>query len=483
MRWLSRYQIVALVGFSFLWAYIQKGFLSTRLIWVPQNDTPFATAVFLFSLFLSVAICAVFHARIESYFTKRHASMAVFAAVVIINELFAYNNGIFTLSGQAEYLLCSVYYLIHAATLIVLFFAWMLWFVQNAFRSGLSSTVSIMLAAMLISRIITMPYFYIWEFFATEETFFLEGLSLVLYIFSLNNSPQPEVRFSGHLSQSSLLKRYLAPFTIYFFSGVSSRLLQGFSDDFFTMQVFNSSREIICFAFLALCLSVLLLSHKQHRIFLPRDTFFLVAGLSMGAVVGQLLGISTGVAPMLVFFDFIEVSRAILLVVSVLLVLLIVYEESVSPVLAFGVFVLGPIIIWRTLNLLSNTIGPMPVSEWVYVLILVLVALLFLITSLMFLLVFVGSNSFKTFFQVSAPTPNERQATLDKLAKHYQLTQRESDIFEYLALGYTAKSIGEKLYISPYTAQNHIRCIYSKLGVHSKQEVINLIEAQSSTPV
>ena len=81
-----------------------------------------------------------------------------------------------------------------------------------------------------------------------------------------------------------------------------------------------------------------------------------------------------------------------------------------------------------------------------------------------------------TFFGKKDSEPFEWRSLIETIAKENELTERETDIFEYLAMGYTAKRIGEKLYISPFTAQNHIRCIYSKLNVNSKQEVLEFIE-------
>ena len=44
------------------------------------------------------------------------------------------------------------------------------------------------------------------------------------------------------------------------------------------------------------------------------------------------------------------------------------------------------------------------------------------------------------------------------------------------AQGRSAVFIGELIFISANTVRTHIKHIYSKLGVHSRQELINLIE-------
>jgi DNA-binding NarL/FixJ family response regulator len=52
------------------------------------------------------------------------------------------------------------------------------------------------------------------------------------------------------------------------------------------------------------------------------------------------------------------------------------------------------------------------------------------------------------------------------------LTVREQEILALLAEGHTLKTIGERLFISPKTVENHRTRILHKLGVHSTFELI-----------
>lgn len=58
----------------------------------------------------------------------------------------------------------------------------------------------------------------------------------------------------------------------------------------------------------------------------------------------------------------------------------------------------------------------------------------------------------------------------------YGLSRREREVFELLGRGYTVRRIAETLYVSESTAQTHVRRIYAKVGVHSKQELIEELE-------
>jgi DNA-binding CsgD family transcriptional regulator len=57
------------------------------------------------------------------------------------------------------------------------------------------------------------------------------------------------------------------------------------------------------------------------------------------------------------------------------------------------------------------------------------------------------------------------------------LTERETEILAELAKGGRIPSIASELFISPHTVRNHLRSIFSKLGVHSQAELIAYVKA------
>lgn len=52
------------------------------------------------------------------------------------------------------------------------------------------------------------------------------------------------------------------------------------------------------------------------------------------------------------------------------------------------------------------------------------------------------------------------------------LSAREREVLQYVARGHTYKEIGEELYISPKTVENHVRNILGKLHLNRKQELV-----------
>lgn len=57
------------------------------------------------------------------------------------------------------------------------------------------------------------------------------------------------------------------------------------------------------------------------------------------------------------------------------------------------------------------------------------------------------------------------------------LTKREVEILKLIAEGHSHKEASDKLLISNYTINQHLKNIYKKLGVHSKKELIQKVVA------
>jgi DNA-binding CsgD family transcriptional regulator len=56
------------------------------------------------------------------------------------------------------------------------------------------------------------------------------------------------------------------------------------------------------------------------------------------------------------------------------------------------------------------------------------------------------------------------------------LSERQKEVFQYLAKGRNAFSIAKELVVSEHTIKAHIYRIYQKLEVHSQQELIDIVE-------
>ncbi len=69
-----------------------------------------------------------------------------------------------------------------------------------------------------------------------------------------------------------------------------------------------------------------------------------------------------------------------------------------------------------------------------------------------------------------------RSRVAAELAESHALTEREQAVLELLSRGYTVKRISDELCVSDNTVRAHTKAIYRKIGCHSKQELVDLVE-------
>ena len=99
-----------------------------------------------------------------------------------------------------------------------------------------------------------------------------------------------------------------------------------------------------------------------------------------------------------------------------------------------------------------------------------------------------------TTFAFESPTPAELErlsgaadaslvpvaadvgARIEALAKAYQLSPREKEVFALWVTGHGSKYIQEKFVISPATVKTHVRHIYEKCDVHNRAELMRKLE-------
>ncbi len=91
-------------------------------------------------------------------------------------------------------------------------------------------------------------------------------------------------------------------------------------------------------------------------------------------------------------------------------------------------------------------------------------------------------NDRKVYAILYEPAPeviDERarfQARCEAIAAQYNLSKRETEVFMLVARGHSAARMAEDLYVSTGTVNSHIKSIYRKMGIHSKQELLDMVE-------
>ncbi|MBQ6585297.1 MAG: LuxR family transcriptional regulator, partial [Coriobacteriales bacterium] len=81
-----------------------------------------------------------------------------------------------------------------------------------------------------------------------------------------------------------------------------------------------------------------------------------------------------------------------------------------------------------------------------------------------------------TDFFPAAPRTKQLNLRCQIISRKYGLSERESEILTYLAKGRSAAFIQEQLVLSYSTVSTHRQHIYQKLGIHSQQELLDLVD-------
>lgn len=68
----------------------------------------------------------------------------------------------------------------------------------------------------------------------------------------------------------------------------------------------------------------------------------------------------------------------------------------------------------------------------------------------------------------------------DALAAQYDISPREADVLRLLCVGRSRPYIAETLFLSENTVRSHTRNIYQKMQVHSRQELLDLVNEKMS---
>ena len=68
--------------------------------------------------------------------------------------------------------------------------------------------------------------------------------------------------------------------------------------------------------------------------------------------------------------------------------------------------------------------------------------------------------------------PKDTYSDMSLLMQRIGLTRREMEVACLVCSGITDKEIASRLFISNYTAKDHVKSIYRKVGVHNRSQLI-----------
>ena len=111
--------------------------------------------------------------------------------------------------------------------------------------------------------------------------------------------------------------------------------------------------------------------------------------------------------------------------------------------------------------------------------------IMWVVTCLFFaaIIIFLGISSWKSLVEPDEAVMIRDLSFLESLSQkcemlvaRYKLSPREEEILSYLSRGHNPTYIAKTLFISVHTARSHVRNIYRKIGVGSREELLQLID-------
>lgn len=72
---------------------------------------------------------------------------------------------------------------------------------------------------------------------------------------------------------------------------------------------------------------------------------------------------------------------------------------------------------------------------------------------------------------------SKHERKCERAVSLYALSKRESEVLRYWAMGYGSAHIEKELIIQHSTVDSHVRHIYTKMGIHSKSELLQILDS------
>jgi DNA-binding CsgD family transcriptional regulator len=249
---------------------------------------------------------------------------------------------------------------------------------------------------------------------------------------------------------------------------------------FLALRDFSYPFNIACILMATIVSCVIIIIDNRYLHFLSSKNQ-LKLFLPLAAVIVFPLSFATGVAELILIF----------LLFSVFMLSLVTNYSAIS--LCVGVFALSPLRVFaygRAFNLLGVLLGfffaAFAFSEPLVQNNGTIFAFCILILIFIFATTFILEDHYPTSSDVGS---SDEQAEMvetssrdswdercKRVARHYSLSPRQSEVFNLLAKGRNAAYIQEHLAISHCTTKAHIYNIYQKIDIHSRQELLTLIE-------
>ena len=462
------------VGWAFMWLCFRNGVLGESVFGPVQYSVGYPVYIAsVGSLCVSVVVLAFARAPLEALYRSRIGVIAIGIAAAISLGAIPLISSTVPISTFSTVLKCA-FSVVHGVLFSALFVLWAMKIRELCVSAGLTKTLVALLIAMAASFLI-LP---------NDFRFTGYGRTVILVASPMASAALALCRFEAVSSEkreprSGLARVYrnvvlLSLFAVLVYMIAFARPVKpGF------VELLPENPIGIGALFLLILVLVCLLFYAEKRSLFKNDTYLYVFSVLAFAAFAVLFALvyAEGSGSDFPFF-LVDLLQRIVPIVVFLVLCIVVYRNGLDAVFAFSFALLLPFSACELVRIsLSVAFPGFPGNTLLF---LALLGFLMAVCWSAYLLLF-NSGAITFFIEPFDEGPDESasassQRIVSDLADRCGLTDRETEVLTYLACGYSVQRISEVLFISRNTAKSHIASIYRKTDLHTKQEIIDLIQ-------
>lgn len=480
--------VLLILGFLFAWMYVAKGFFKESYF----SALGYVDGVLAYCFFLTVLVgltvlaSTVGKGLVRSFrgrWTVPAFGVAGSASLLLVQSFFGY------LGEALSIVLCMVCLVTFAASFVVVFFSWVDEIRALAFSRSLNAVVVLVLAAMALAYVASPSNLNNSEYRTVLPiaSLGLSGACYLAYIRTRRDfgGAPLEKDIDGADAGHADRKAWLVPLSLFVLAINLISYVEIFVPGYHVITS-ESPLTYVLPLILVLLLALAAVQSGETPFFKSRLFWHVCLGFLALMFLSFFMAVFVLAVQTNFCFDVMYLFRRMTEIMFFVIFMVIVYQEDLDPFPVFGVCYLVPLfvpsLIINAVRVFLSQYAPDAlafIGEYAvgYALLLGFCLILCLV---LVCVMFVNGSVAKIVFSPSRQSPDrgaKRGEACDRVGERFGLTQREKEILFCVSLGYSMRKTSEVLYISPSTVHTHTATVYKKLDVHSRQEVIDLVDA------
>ena len=494
----KRYAILA-AGLVLLWPNLQHSFFRMSLTGRLGEDSLSYYGVSLVVITVCSVLFFLFHARAQEAFAKRTALVPVAAGAALVSTVTIMALPYSSLPSESFHAIAIGAIIVWSAALCIIFFAWLTTIGILLFELDMRIVIGIAATSGVLGFFLIPVMLFDTVYYRAIAAAGLCASGLLWWCCNTGAKHTVQAKQNGSDGERldvSSLRHFGVLFLAYLLASILHAVFYAL-DAGIDLEMYTVPCYVIVGTFgLIIAFSTLpgLKGKQTHK---ATMTWSMGVVMSIGLFIGLFLAMALfDFSDREANLNFMSAANRCLQILIFVSLLLLVYQQKASPIIVFA-------LLFMSVEVLSNlicyfiapaVIGYFQLDAAAFITMMSSIIGAILIAALVFsLVVFAMSDSMKTiaFERGSAEEQHAQDAASGKqasihavrcaeIAARYLLTQREQDVLYYLSLGYNARRIAETLFVSFETVRSHTSGIYRKMAVHSKQELIDIVNESTS---